>query len=211
MGEYAPLPTSIPGWSQLRTRPGISRFRVRSFGRPGMTRAFSEGAHDPSRRAVLSARRPLGRSDRARHAAGPVVGGGRRVRVAPRHRIPRPADQLQRTRSAGGDGGQRLPPRRLRQEQFGRAVPRQFAGSSRQFLRRAEGRRPRRASVAARRRDRAVAQALGLRRARAGHQQSVGAAADRAEIPRQGFARPPDRLRGRPLGQGRNAADGAAG
>ncbi len=94
---------------------------------------------------------------------------------------------------------------------FGRAVPRQHAGSSGQFLRRAEGRRPHRASVAARRRDRAVAQALRLRRARAGHQQSVGAAADGAEIPRQGPARPSDRLRGRRLGQGRHAADRAAG
>ena len=50
-----------------------------------------------------------------------------------------------------------------------------------------------------------------LRRARAGHQQPLGAAADRAEVPRQGPARPPDRLRGRRLGQGRHAADGAAG
>ena len=49
----------------------------------------------------------------------------------------------------------------------------------------------------ARRRDRAVAQALGFRRARARHQQPVGAVADRAEIPRQGPARSPDRLRGR--------------
>ena len=49
----------------------------------------------------------------------------------------------------------------------------------------------------ARRRDRAVAQALGFRRARARHQQSVGAVADRAEISRQGPARSPDRLRGR--------------
>ena len=39
----------------------------------------------------------------------------------------------------------------------------------------------------------------------------VGAVADRAEISRQGPARPPDRLRGRRLGQGRHAADGAAG
>ena len=108
-------------------------------------------------------------------------------------------------------GSQRLPSRRLREEQFGRAVSRQFAGSSRQFLRCAEGRRPHRASVAARRRDRAVAQALGFRRARAGHQQPLGAVADRAEVSRQGPARPPDRLRGRQLGQGRHAADGAAG
>ena len=50
-----------------------------------------------------------------------------------------------------------------------------------------------------------------LRRARARHQQPVGAAADRAEISRQGPARSPDRLRGRSLGQGRHAADGAAG
>ena len=50
-----------------------------------------------------------------------------------------------------------------------------------------------------------------FRRARARHQQSVGAVADRAEIPRQGPARSPDRLRGRSLGQGRHAADGAAG
>ncbi len=35
----------------------------------------------------------------------------------------------------------------------------------------------------------------------------VGAAADRAEVPRQGPARSPDRLRGRRLGQGRHAAD----
>ena len=49
-----------------------------------------------------------------------------------------------------------------------------------------------------------------FRRARAGHQQSVRAAADRAEIPRQGPARQADRLRGRRLGQGRHAADGAA-
>ena len=120
--------------------------------------------------------------------------------VAAGDRIPRPADQLRRTRSAGRDRSQRLPARRLRQEQLGRAVPRQFAGSSRQFLRRAEGRRPHRASVAARRRDRAVAQALGLRRARARHQQSLGAVADRAEISGQGPARPPDRLRGRSIG-----------
>ena len=40
------------------------------------------------------------------------------------------------------------------------------------------------------------------------HQQSVGAVSDRAEIPRQGPARPPDRLRGRSLGQGRHAANG---
>ena len=35
----------------------------------------------------------------------------------------------------------------------------------------------------------------------------VGAVADGAEIPRQGPARSPDRLRGRRLGQGRHAAD----
>ena len=39
-----------------------------------------------------------------------------------------------------------------------------------------------------------------LRRARAGHQQSRGAVADRAEISRQGPARSPDRLRGRSIG-----------
>ena len=50
-----------------------------------------------------------------------------------------------------------------------------------------------------------------FRRARARHQQSLGAVADRAEVSRQGPARPPDRLRGRSLGQGRHAADGAAG
>ena len=189
-------PLVIPGRRDQRRSPE-STIPGSSF---GPRNDDLESAHDPSRRAVLSGRRPLGRSDRARHAAGPVVGSRGRIRRAPRDRIPRPADQLQRTRSAGGDGGQRLPARRLRQEQFGRAVPRQFAGSSRQFLRRAEGRRPRRASVAARRRDRAVAQALGLRRARAGHQQSLGAVADRAEVSRQGPARSPDRLRGRSIG-----------
>ena len=86
---------------------------------------------------------------------------------------------------------------------LGRAVPRQFAGSSRQFLRRAEGRRAHRASVAARRRERAVAQAHRQRRARARHHQPLGAAADGAEVPRQGPARSPDRLRGRHLGHGR--------
>jgi long-chain acyl-CoA synthetase len=39
------------------------------------------------------------------------------------------------------------------------------------------------------------------------HQQSVGAAADRAEVSRQGPARPADRLRGRRLGRDRHAAD----
>ena len=39
----------------------------------------SRVVHDPSRRTILSARRPLGRSDRARHAAGFVVGGGGRI------------------------------------------------------------------------------------------------------------------------------------
>ncbi len=101
--------------------------------------------------------------------------------------------------------------RRLRQgTTFGRAVPRQHAGSSDQLLRRAEGRRPRRASVAARWRARAVAQADRLRRAGAGHQQSVGAAADGARIFRQGPARSTDRLRRRRLGRGRHAADCAA-
>ena len=52
---------------------------------------------------------------------------------------------------------------------FCRAVPRQHARSSRQFLRCAEGRRPGRASLAARRRDRADAQGLQLRLAPAGH------------------------------------------
>ena len=85
-------------------------------------------------------------------------------------------------------------------DSFGRAVPRQYAGSSRQFLRRAEGRRAHRASVAARRRDRAVAQAVRFRRARARHQQPRRAVADRAEVSRQGPARPPDRLRGRSTG-----------
>ena len=111
----------------------------------------------------------------------------------------------------GRDRGRRVPARRLRQGDIGRAVPRQYAGSSGQFLRRAEGRRAHRASVAARRRDRAVAQAQRFRRARAGHQQSRGAVADGAEISRQGPARPPDRLRGRRLGRGRHSADAAAG
>ncbi len=44
------------------------------------------------------------------------------------------------------------------------------------------------------------------RRAHSGHQQSRGAAADGAEISRQGPARSPDRLRGRPLGRGRQSA-----
>ena len=69
---------------------------------------------------------------------------------------------------------------------------------------------PHRASVAARRRDRAVAQALRFRRARAGHQQPRNAVADRAEVSRSRPARPPDRLRGRRLGQGRHTASGAA-
>ena len=117
-------------------------------------------------------------------------------RRAARDRIPRPADQLQPNwKTMVEIAASAVPARRLRQEHFGRAVPRQFAGSSRQFLRRAEGRCPRRAPVAARRRDRAVAQAVGLRRARARHLQPLGAAADRAEVFRQGPARPPDRLR----------------
>ena len=179
--------------------------------RPGMT--FSrpaESLHDSSRRTVLSARRPLGRSDRSRHAAGFVVDGGVRIWRAARDRVSRPADQLQGAGRPGRDRSRRFFTRRLRQEYFGRAVPRQYAGPSRQFLRRAEGRRPHRASVAARRRDRAVAQALRFRRARAGHQQPRNAVADRAEISRQGPARPPDRLRGRRLGQGRHTANGAA-
>ena len=187
----------------------VSPPKARPLRRWPRSRRRLDGA---SRRAVLSGKASAG-TTRSRAARCPTCCRQRSPSSAsrPAHRIPRPADQLQRTRSAGGDSRQRLPSRRLRQEQFGRAVPRQFAGSSRQFLRRAEGRRPRRASVAARRRDRAVAQAHGLRRAGAGHQQPLGAAADRAEIPRQGPARSPDRLRGRSLGQGRNAADGAAG
>jgi 3-hydroxyacyl-CoA dehydrogenase len=61
------------------------------FGGSGVRRSASarhhglaESAHDPSRRAVLSARRPLGRSDRARHAARPFVDRGRRIRLAAR-------------------------------------------------------------------------------------------------------------------------------
>ena len=50
-----------------------------------------------------------------------------------------------------------------------------------------------------------------LRRARARHQQPRGAAADGAEIPRQGPARSPDRLRGRSLGQGRQSAGADSG
>ena len=203
----------VPGCDAIaRMRPGTSRFRVRRFATPRNDDGYSLNASmtHPGEQFYPQGVRwddPI-----ARGTLPDLLSAGRgRIRRAAGDRIPRPADQLQRTRSAGGDGGQRLPSRRLRQEQFGRAVPRQFAGSSRQFLRRAEGRRPHRASVAARRRDRAVAQALRLRRARARHQQSVGAVADRAEIPRQGPARPPDRLRGRRLGQGRHAADGAAG
>ena len=69
--------------------------------------------------------------------------------------------------TAGGG----LAARRLWQGPFGRAVPRQFAGSSGEFLRRIEGRRPGRASEPARRRNRVVAQAPRQRRAGAGHQQ----------------------------------------
>ena len=137
----------------------------------------------------------------------PVVEGGGRLRRAAGDRIPRPADQLCRTGSNGRGRGRGLPARRLRQEHLGRAVPRQLARSSRQLLRRAEGRRAHRASVAARRRDRAVAQAQRLRRARARHQQSRGAVADGAEVPRKRPARPADRLRGRRLGRGRQSAD----
>ena len=59
----------------------------------------------------------------------------------------------------GRGRGVGVPARGLRQEHLGRAVPRQFAGSSGEFLRRAEGRRARGASQPARWRDRAVAQA----------------------------------------------------
>ena len=110
--------------------------------------------HDPSRRTILSGRRPLGRSDRARHAARPAVEGGDRITARGRRsnsatvRSAMPSWKRMVEVAAVG-----VPARRLRQEHFGGAVPRQFARSSRQFLRRAEGRRPHRASVAARRRD----------------------------------------------------------
>ena len=71
-----------------------------------------------------------------------------RIRRAAGDRIPRPADQLCRTGSDGRGRGRGVPARRLRQEHFGGAVPRQLAGSSREFLRRAESRRPHRASFA---------------------------------------------------------------
>ena len=188
------------------------RFRARASRRPGMTTSGSaEGCmthpgeqfypqgvrwDDPIERGTLP---DLLSTAAAEYGARPAI----EFRDRP--------ISYRRAGRQGRDRRQRLPARRLRQGHFGRAVPRQYAGSSRQFLRRAEGRRPHRASVAARRRDRAVAQALRFRRARAGHQQPLDAVADRAEISRQGPARSPDRLRGRRLGQGRHAANGAAG
>ena len=168
-------------------------------------------AHDPSRRTILSGRRPLGRSDRraarcltcCRRRRATTARGRRSNSATGRSAMPSWKRMVEVAASAFLRAG-------YGKNTFGRAVPRQHARSSRQFLRRAEGRRPHRASVAARRRDRAVAQALGFRRAGAGHHQPFGAAADRAEIPRSRPARPPDRLRGRSLGQGRHAADAAA-
>ncbi len=176
--------------------------------RPGMTVLLcpAESTHDPPRRAVLSGRRSLGRRDRARHAARFVVGGGGRLRRAAGDRIPGSRDQLRRAGSDGRGRGRLVPARRLRRQPFGGAVPRQLAGSSGQFLRRAESRRPHRASFPARWRDRAVAQAERFRRARAGHQRSRDAVADGAEISRKGPGRPVDRLPGRRLGRGRQSA-----
>ena len=87
-----------------RETRGTSRFRVwpasRTPRNDGSPLRLAESAHDPPRRTILSGRRPLGRSDRARHAARSAVGGGGRIRRAAGDRIPRPADQLRRTGSA---------------------------------------------------------------------------------------------------------------
>ena len=201
--RHCPAPRVIPGMRRTARRSGMPGFRVRATRVPGMTvfsvmcvraegprmahpgeKFYPEGVRwdDPIARGTLP--------DLLSTAAA-------ELRRAAGDRVPRPADQLCRTGSHGRGRGRGVPARRLRQEHVGGAVPRQFARSSGEFLRRAEGRRPHRASFPARRRDRAVAQADRLRRARARHQRPCDAVADGAQIPRKGPARPADRLPGR--------------
>ena len=135
-----------------------SRLSPPAAGMPRRTEAPFNGARmTPPGEQFYPRRLPLGRTDRARDAARSAVEGRRRLRRPAGDRIPRPPDQLCRAGRQGRGCGVGIPARRLRPEHFGGAVPRQFAGSSGQFLRRAESRRPRRASFPARRRARAVA------------------------------------------------------
>ena len=167
--------------------------------------------HDPSRRTVLSARRALGRSDRARHAAGSAV------------ELPRPnSARGRRSNSATGRSATR-------------ELETMVETAASAFLRAGYGKDTSVALFLGNTPDHPVNffgalkagarivhlspldgeialshKLVRFRRARARHQQPLRAVADRAEIPRQGPARPADRLRGRSLGQGRHAADGAA-
>ncbi len=84
-GCFAPLRSVIPGRAGAGVAITLAESRHSGFDashRPGMTSRHLDikAAHDPSRRTVLSRRRALGRSDRARHAAGPAVAGRRRIR-----------------------------------------------------------------------------------------------------------------------------------
>ena len=68
--------------------------------------------HDPSRRTVLSERRPLGRRDRARNAARSAVEGRARIRRAAGDRVPRPRRSATSNWSAGRGRCVRVPARR---------------------------------------------------------------------------------------------------
>ena len=69
---------------------GSRRFADRPRNDGSLRCVTLNGLHDPPRRTVLSARRALGRSDRARHAAGSAVDRRGRIRRAAGDRIPRP-------------------------------------------------------------------------------------------------------------------------
>ena len=173
---------------------------------------MTESLHDPPRRKILSGRRALGRSDRARHAAGPDGEGGGGFRRAHRDRIPRPADQLCRT---GRSKVETAASAFLRAGYGKNTSVALFLGNSPDhpvnfFGALKAGSRVVHLSPL----DGEIALSHKLsdsRRAHSGHQQSRRAVADGAEISRQGPARSADRLRGRRLGRGRQSANSDSG